>query len=510
MDTRKRFLRRQWFGAGRALVAGCALLLLQGASPAAAPNVLAAGKGRSVFVLPIHGPIDKSLLFVFRRAFRQERETRPAAIIVDLNTPGGALRETEEILQWLRSVKIPTYAFVNPHALSAGAIISLGTDAIYMAPGSRIGSAMPVMLNPFGGGIQQIPEAINEKILSDTRALVRGLAEENGYDKELAMAMVDRSVEFKIGKRVICKSGELLNLTAREAAEIIPPRTKPLLAAGIVKDIPELLDKVGLRGASIVQFTEMPADRLARFITMFGPIIFALGALGIYLEFKTPGFGLPGIFGVVCLIIYFFGHYVAGLAGLEAITLVMIGFILLGIEVFAIPGFGIPGLIGLACIVAGFFWGLIPHLPSLPLLPGLDEPLWKKDVQTALWKTLATLFCGGFGVYILARVLPKTSAYGSLVLQMVLDRDKGYVASGGDQPVGAAELVGRRGVALTPLHPAGKAKFGTRRLDVVSSGDLVPKGARVRILRVEGSRVVVEAVPPARENGKTGAHSVSA
>jgi len=509
VDTRRFFLQGRLSVPSRILAAGFAALLLRGASlPAlAAPKLPATGKGRSVFVLPIHGPIDKSLLFVFRRAFRQEKETRPAAIIVDLNTPGGALRETEEILQWLRSVEIPTYAFVNPHALSAGAIISLGTDAIYMAPGSRIGSAMPVMLNPLGGGIQQIPEAINEKILSDTRALVRGLAEENGYDKKLAMAMVDRSVEFKVGKRVICKAGELLNLTAKEATEIIPPRTKPLLAAGIVKDIPELLDEVGLRGASVVQFRQMPADRLARYITLFGPILFALGALGIYLEFKTPGFGLPGIFGVICLIVYFFGHYVAGLAGLEAIALVLIGFILLAIEVFAIPGFGVPGLLGLACIVAGFFWGLIPHLPSLPLLPGLHEALWKKNLQTALWKTLATLLCGGFGAYLLARVLPKTSAYGRLVLQTALDRDRGYVAVGGDQPT-EADLIGREGVALTPLHPAGKAEFGAKRLDVVSSGDLIPKGTRVRVLRAEGSRVMVEAVPRQAEKAETDSVSV--
>ena len=486
----------RWLGRiERTGVAGLVLFLLWGAPSALSgleKPAMTTGAGRSVFVLPIHGPIDKSLLFVFRRAFRQEKEIKPAAIIVDLNTPGGALRETEEILQWLRSVDIPTYAFVNPHALSAGAIISLGTDAIYMAPGSRIGSAMPVMLSPFGTGIQQIPAGINEKILSDTRSLVRGLAEENGYDKRLAAAMVDKEIEVKIGKETVCAKGELLNLTAKEAVQVIPPRTKPLLASGIVKNLPELLDKVGLRDAKVVRFIEMPADRLARYITMFGPILFALGALGIYLEFKTPGFGLPGICGIVCLIIYFFGHYVAGLAGIEAITLVLIGFVLLAIEVFVIPGFGVPGLVGLVCVVAGFFWGLIPHLPSLPPLPGMDAPLWQGDLHKALWKTLATLLCGGGGVWLLAKILPNTTAYGRLVLKTALIRESGYVAVGAGQP-SEDELVGHTGVAITPLHPSGKARFDSRRLDVISSGDMIPKGTRVRIIQIEGSRIVVEA-----------------
>ncbi len=452
------------------------------------------GTGKTVFVLPVHGPIDKAMLYAFRRAFRQEKRLHPAAIIVDLDTPGGGLRETDEIIDWMRSTKVPRYAYVNPRAISAGAIISLSTQAIFMAPGSQIGSSMPVVMNPLTGGIQEVKGAgLEEKILSVVRAKVRGLAEENGYDPKLAMAMVDRSIEVKIGNRVICKKGELLNLTAQEAIEIIPPRKKPLLARAIEPSISALLDTVGLRGAKVVVFKELPAERLARYITMFGPILLALGLLGIYIEFKTPGFGFPGIFGIVCLGIYFFGHYVAGLAGIEDIALVVIGLVLVALEIFVIPGHGITGVLGALCILAGVILGLIPRLPHplvpLPGVPSLDFQIY---IEAALRKILETIVIMAGGIWALGRVLPKTPLYGKLVLQAALSRDAGFVAS--DVPSEAEDLIGLEGVARSNLRPAGIAIFGNRRLDVVTEGDMIRKGERVRIIATEGSRIVVERI----------------
>lgn len=451
------------------------------------------GPGGTVFVLPVSDPIDKSMLFVFRRAFRQVEELQPRAVILELDTPGGGLRETEEIVGWLRTLKVPTLAFVNTHAQSAGAIISLACDRIYMAPGSRIGSALPILVSPFGGGVQDLPDDVKEKIRSDTRSLVRGLAQEHGHWDELAMAMVDPQVEVSVGDRVINPAGNILNLTAKEAIEIIPPRTTPLLAKAIVTDLDALLASEGLAVGEVVRFAETSSERLARFITLIGPLLLALGVLGLYIEFKTPGFGLPGIAGICLLVLYFFGHYVAGLAGIEEIVLVCAGFLLLGIEVFVLPGFGVVGIAGIVCIVAGIVLGLIPRLPHVTPLPDLPPIDWSLYLQEALLKLLATMAAGGLGIWALSRILPKTPVFKALVLRQELTQGEGYVAHTAGRYEG---LTGRHGVTVTMLRPAGIAEIDGRRLDVVSSGDMIARDTPVRVIAVEGSRVVVEAVPP--------------
>ncbi len=455
---------------------------------------------QTVYVLPVKGPIDKSMLFVFRRAFREAKRSKPAAVILELDTPGGALRETEEIVAWLRSLEIPKYAFVNTHAQSAGAIISLGTGKIFMAPGSRIGSAMPIVISPIGGGVQQLPADIKEKMLSDVRSMVRGLAQENGHSEEVAEAMVDAAKEVKIGERVICPAGQLLNLTAKEAVEIVPPSAKPVLATAIVDDIQAILKHEGLEGAELVQFQEESAERLARYITLIGPLLLALGVLGVYIEIKTPGFGIPGIAGICLLSLYFFGHYVAGLAGLEEIALVFVGFVLLAVEIFVLPGFGIAGLAGIACIIAGIILGLLPHLPSGPLpLPDVAPTAMADYLREALFKFVMTLVLGGLGGWALAKILPKTPLYRGIVLDKSLAQGAGQPA---DQQESRASLLGCEGTCATALHPSGIAVVDGNRLDVVSSGDLIPKGSPIRVVQIEGSRIVVEPLSGRRGTGQ--------
>ncbi|MFA5206997.1 MAG: hypothetical protein WC708_21555, partial [Lentisphaeria bacterium] len=363
---------------------GLAAVFSAGAAPAAAPGAVAA-TARPVLVVPVHGPVDKSLLMSLRRAFRQADELAPQAVVLDMDTPGGGLTETEEIVAWLRAGKRPVYAYVNTHAQSAGAILCLACDRIYMAPGSRIGSALPIMVDPLGGGVQALAGDLKEKVLSDTRSLVRGLAQEKGYSAEVAMAMVDPALGLKVGARVFCAPGQLLNLTAAEAAETVPPRTGPLLARLVAPDLGAVLADAGLAGAPVVRYEVTSAETLARWITLFGPLLLALGALGIYLEFKMPGTLLPGVLGGLLLALYFFGHYLAGLAGWEDIALVVVGLILLAVEVFVLPGFGVVGLAGLLCLAAGVILGLVPYIPPAPTgVPALPVPEMGGYLQAAL------------------------------------------------------------------------------------------------------------------------------
>ncbi len=442
---------------------------------------------KRVFVLPLQGPIDQALMILYRRAFRLIDEEQPDLVVIDIDTPGGRLIETEEIIAWMRTAKMPIYAYVNTHAQSAGAIISFGCDKIFMAPGSRIGSALPIIMG--SGGVADLPDNVYEKLLSDTRALVRGVAEANGHNPDLAVAMVDQSEKVVIGEKIVCDEGELLNLTAKEAAEIIPPNTRPLLAEAVVEDLDALLEHAGFKDAAVERFTPEPAEELARWIVKIGPILFALGLLGIYLEFKTPGIGIPGFGGGACLLIYFFGHHIAGLAGVEELILVVVGLILIALEIFVIPGFGVAGVLGMIAVFAGMALGLVPHIPDLPQeIPGVTVPGLVEYIPEITKKIAATIAIAAGGMYLLARLLPKTPFYGRLVLQTELSKDKGYTSSDSHY----ADFVGRTGIAKTALRPSGIAMFDDDRLDVVSDGEMIEKGAQVKVVQVQGARIVVE------------------
>ena len=466
------------------------------AQETAEPAGLAGAK--TVYRLPLHGPIDRSLMIFFRRAFIEIEETKPDAVIVDITTDGGGLLETEEIIAWMRSTEIPIYSYVSPRsdekrdarsprALSAGAIICFGTEKIFMSPRSRIGSAAPVMAG--GGQVQEIPATMKEKVLSDMRALIRGLAKENGHLADVGLAMIDPAYELKIGDRVISPKGELLNLTAEEAVEVIPPRTKPLLAESIEPDLDAVLAKIGMPDAEVVAFVPEPAEKLARMIVAIGPVLFMLGVLGIFIEMKTPGFGIPGIAGLCLLTIFFFGHHVAGLAGFEDIALVVVGLILLGLEIFVIPGFGIAGMLGILCIAAGTILGMIPHIPEIPTeLPTIDAPDIMDYLTGALWRFLIILGGAITGGYFLAKILPRTGPYRQLVLDTSLRNEDGYTS--GD--VRYKELIGQQGIAQTTLRPSGIVQLGEDRLDVVTRGDMIDKGDNVVIVEVHGARIIVE------------------
>ena len=304
--------------------------------------------------------------------------------------------------------------------------------------------------------------------------------------------MVDPAREVTVGDRTVCKEGEILNLTAAEATEVIPPREDPLLAEAIVNDLDELLEAADLGGASIKRFQPEPAEKLARWIVSLGPLLFSLGILGIFIELKTPGFGVPGIGGIVCLMIYFFGHYVAGLAGWEDLTLVVVGIVLLGLEIFVIPGFGVPGLLGILCIIAGTIMGMIPYLPEVPEnMPDITSTGLAEYLEVALLRFLIIVVCAGIGGYILAKLLPKTRPYRKLVLDTSLSQESGYSSSDASYK----DYLGQTGEAKTSLRPAGIATVGGHRLDVVTSGEMIGKGAPIRVIDVQGARIVVEAAP---------------
>jgi len=451
-------------------------------APAAAPAAKPAADDKDdlVIVIPVKGMIERGLLYVVRRSLAQAVKENADAVIFDMDTPGGRLDTTEEMIHLLMDLpeEITTYTFVNKDALSAGAMIALATDEIYMAPGSRIGAS--ALVSMFG----EIKEGdLKEKVVSATVALVTSAAQSNGHDEKLVEAMIRKDVEYKIGEKMICPEGQLLVLTDHDASRLVGEESKqrPLLSKGTVESMDLLLKELGLTDAKIERITISGAEKIARWIERFTLLFLVGGLLGLYIEFKTPGFGVPGIAGILLLTVFFWGHNIAGLAGMGEIIMFILGAILLLVEIFVIPGFGIVGATGIALMVASILMAMIQHSPGLPWY----SPPMHQVESAAVVFSLAVIISIVLMIA-LARILPHTTLFDHLAISAVVE---GHVDLPEDKR--AEALVGRSGTAVTDLRPAGIAEFGGKRLDVVAQGDFIEKGSTIVIAEVHGNRIVV-------------------
>jgi len=470
-------LRRSFF-----LLLGC--LWLGGAQEVPAqtdgPGPAPAGK---IYILPIRENIMPPLVYVVRRGVKEAMEAKADALILDMNTDGGRVDVTEEIIQIISKFKGPTYTFVNDRAFSAGAFIAVATQKIYMAPQSVIGAAAPIMMSPGGAGTEKMPDTVEAKMTSAVRALVRTQAEKNNHNIEVVEAMIDKTKALTIDGEVLNKEGNILTLTDRQAAKKYGKPPKPLLSSGTVDSLDALLTKLGYAAAQRVEIKPTGTEKLGIWINAVAPILLIIGIVGLYIEFKTPGFGLPGIAGIAAFAIYFLGGYVAGLSAAGWVIIFVLGLILVMVELFLFPGTLIAGLTGSVLILAALVMGMVDVYPGgspLPTLPQLQLPL--RDISVAVLVSFVLAL-------ILARLLPSTPLYHQLVSQ----------TASGVHSVAAAEAqqaarVGQTGVALSPLCPGGKARVGEDLLDVITRGEMVEQGRPVRIIGHSGLDAVVEEV----------------
>ncbi len=444
-----------------------------------------------VFVIPVEDMIERGLLYVVRRSFAEAVRENATAIILDMNTPGGRVDTAEEIMRMLIDLpdSIRTITYVNRDALSAGALIAIATQRIYMAPGSRIGASAIVTS---GGDIEE--GDMKEKHVSALVALARSAAENGGHDPDLVEAMIRKDFEYKLGEEIICKAGQLLTLTDRDAARLIPGTNgvpdRPLLAVATVDSLDALKAAENLQHARFRTVRASAAEQIARYIEQFAFIFLAGGLLGIYIEFKTPGFGLPGILGGILLAIFFWGHRIAGLSGDIELVLFAIGLLLLLLELLVIPGFGIAGVSGIVLILAAVFFSMVRHAPAAPTfrLPAIQMQ------QAANQLGLALAMALGMGM-VAARFLPRTRSFQHLVLSAALTGGGGDAptpGSGNSNASATTPAVGTTGTALTPLHPAGFASVANHRLNVVARGDFIETGEPLIIAEIHGNRIVVD------------------
>lgn len=435
-----------------------------------------------VYVLAIRDDIMPPMTYVVRRGVKEAMEAKATCLIIDMDTNGGRVDVTEEIIEILSRFPGQTVTYVDRKAFSAGAFIAVSTQRIYMAEEAVIGAAAPLLMAP-GGGPMELPETVEAKMTSGIKALIRAKAEKNGYNLDVIEAMIDRQKELIIDGQVLNPKGQILTLTSTEAARAYGEPPRPLLSSGTASSLEALIAELGLAGVERVDIRPTGVEQAAFWLNAISPLLLALGLIGIYLEFKTPGFGLPGIIAIVALLLYFVGGYVAGLSGIEWVAVFALGVILIALEFFLLPGTLALGLSGSLLVLISLVMAatdLYPGTPVIPSLPQLRLPFRNLILAGAI---------SALGVWCLGLLLPRTPAYRVLVSQGTSGRSADVRR---DQA--QAALLGREGVALSVLRPGGKAEFDGEIRDVVTRGEMLAKGARVRVVGHSAREAVVEPV----------------
>jgi len=437
----------------------------------------ATARASEVVVIPIKGEISQARFFFLRRALKEAERANAQAVVLDMDTYGGELDACVAMQKALAQSKRRTLAYINPNAGSAGALIAVSTHEIYMAPVSAIGAAAPVTATG-----QDLTETLKDKQVSFLSSYFASVAENNGHNPEIAEAFINKNKAVVIGGQTLHEKGSVLTLSAQEAVKRIAG--KPVLAEGIASSVGDLLKQAKLEG--VVRHVEPTGfEVLAFWVTALSPLFLLGGILGAYLEIKMPGLALAGILSAVCFGIFFMGHYIAGLAGWEAPVLFLIGLALVLSELLIHPGTILPGLLGAALMATSLVWAMVDRYPGSPLVPDANA-LFRPLLNLAAAVGLATIF-----IYFLAKYLPKTPFFRGLVLSA-------HNPAGPSLSLQKSEFtqlpVGAEGIARTILRPSGKAEFGDALHDVITGGQFVDPGARVRVVAVEGARIVVEEV----------------
>lgn len=410
-------------------------------------------KAEVVYVVPIEETVEKGLYAFLKRAVESAENENADVIIFEINTPGGAVDAAVDIGKLLTSTKTKTVAFINNRALSAGSYISLYMDEIYMVKGGTMGAAAI---------IDQQGNTAGKKAESYWFAEMKNAAMHADRDPIYALAMADENVDLP---EYGAEKGKLLTLTSEQAIEV-------KYAEGIVNNLDELLELLGYSEADVRTLEVSMAEKIARFIT--NPFVYSMlltiGLLGLVLELFSPGFGVFGFTGVSSLLLFFYGHLVAGLTGYETLILFIIGIALILLELF-ISG-GIAGILGFIAIVASFFLA----------------------ADNAVYMGISLLVAIIVSILISALLIKvfgkKMRLFKKLILTDSTNTVSGYIAN-----ISRLELIGLVGYTLTVLRPSGTIVIEDERLDAVSEGGFIGKGSKVKVVRAEGSRIIVREIP---------------
>lgn len=432
-----------------------------------------------VYVIPITDEIGKPNLYILRRGLKEAITNKVDMILIDMDTPGGRVDITLEMMEMLSKFEGITATYVNDDAISAGSFIAAATQEIYFSPQGKMGASAVIQ-----GTGADVPETAGLKIESYLRANIRSMTEDYPYRSDVIRAMLDEAFEFKIGEEVLKPEGELLTLTATEAMREFGDPAAPLLASGIYESIEELLDeRFGAEKYVIRDFEVTYSEEIAKWMNTFASALMGLGLMLLFFEFKTPGFGIFGILGITFIAIFFASQYVAGLAGNEAILFFILGVILVLVELFFFPGTVVFALTGLALMFGSMLWAMVDVWPSEPIHMNPD----------ALVQPLVNLIFGAgiavFGMMLFGRFFKGSFMERRLVLADVAGGSSEVIRAERDA---ALPKAGALGVAVTDLFPSGRIEIDGVRYDAKSALHTIENGSKIRVVKSSDFSLIVE------------------
>lgn len=414
--------------------------------------------GPAVYHIPLKGDVEPAMAQFLKRALTEAEEAHAEHIIITLNTYGGRTDSAAEIGEMLRSTKIPITAFIEGKAVSAGTYIALNADTIVMQEGSTMGSAAVV---DGSGKLIDNPKTISFWVDQMSEA-----AKLNGRDPNVAIAMVDPRIEVDLSETLgkVVAVGDVLAISASDALRIG-------YSEHTASNLEEVVAWLGLNDRDLIDVSMSFAEQLSRFILhpAVSVLLLIIGFAGIGIELFVPGFGLPGIIGVLAMGLYFFGSYLGGLAGMESAILFIVGILLIILELF-VPAFGILGILGGGAVITGII---------------LAAPDW----QSGLTAIVIALVIATIIIIIFSRTKKGRTVWSKFVLREKLTTEEGFISADSK-----SSLVGERGVTATPLRPAGSVLINNQRVDVVTEGGFIEINRPVEVVKAEGTWVVVREI----------------
>jgi membrane-bound serine protease (ClpP class) len=397
-------------------------------------------------------------------AIKEAENQQADILLLHLNTFGGELEAAENIRTLLLDAPMPVFVFIDKNAASAGALISIACDSIYMSQGASMGAASVV---------NQTGEIMPDKYQSYMRSMMRATAITNGRDPDMAQAMVDPDVEVK----GVSEKGKVLTFTTTEAIKFG-------FCEGEANSKEEVMQLAGIDNYYFVEQQSGIIEKIILFLLnpLISGLLIMLMIGGIYFELQTPGVGFPLIAALVAAALYFAPHYLHGLAEHWEILLFIAGIGLLLLEIFAFPGFGVAGISGIILIITAL-------VLSMTLNFGFD---FSFTPPTTIIKKIAIVLgfsSAGFlsSIWLGMKIINTNSRFGTIALRTELGKETGFIS----QDLAMHELVGKTGRAATFLRPAGKVEIDDEIYDAVSEFGVIEKDTEIKVVRFENSQLVV-------------------
>ncbi len=422
-----------------------------------------------VYYYKIDDNISKPALRLTEKAVKEAEESKYDYLFLELNTFGGELDAADKIRTLLLNTKVPSIVFINNNAASAGALISIACDSIYMMPGASIGAASVV---------NQTGEIMPDKYQSYMRSLMRTTAEHNGRNPNIAQAMVDPDVTIPN----ISDSGKVLTFTSEEAV-------KNGFCEGVVNSREEALQHAGIERPEIHEQELSAIDKIINFLV--NPVVSGILIMcivgGLYFELQAPGIGLPSIIAITAALLFFAPHYLEGLAAHWEILIFLAGLALLMLEFFVVPGFGVTGISGIVLIVASLVLTLVFNVGfKFKFDPEFNASAYvSKMTILVLVSTLAGFF---ISLWLGKKLIMAETRFGSMALRTELDSNRGFTS----QDMRNEKYVGKEGVAQTILRPAGKINIDGEIFDATAEHGYIEAGEKVKVTKFENAQLFVK------------------